>query len=78
MTKRPDLIVPAVVIGILLIVVAVVYWVSTADALPSFFPGHAAGSSHHHIKHGIAAALLGLGALTFAWFQTGGPRQPAA
>jgi hypothetical protein len=77
MTKRPALLVPAVVVGILLLVLAVVYWVSTADALPSFIPGHEAGSSHHHVKHGIAAALLGLGALIFAWFQTGGPRQPA-
>jgi hypothetical protein len=55
-------------------VVAVVYWASTADALPSFFPGHESGSSHHHVKHGIAAAILALGCFTFAWFQSG-PRK---
>jgi uncharacterized RDD family membrane protein YckC len=71
MTKRPALVVPAVVAGIALIALAVLYFVSTADALPSFVPGHEAGSSHHHVKHGIAALLLGVGALVFAWFQTG-------
>ena len=73
MTKRPALILPAVIVGIVLLAIAVLYWVCTADALPSFMPGHEAGSSHHHIKHGIAAAILGVGALTFAWFQTGSP-----
>lgn len=70
MTKNPRLILPAVVAGIALLVVAVVYIVSTADALPSFLPGHEAGSSHHHVKHGIAALVLGLGAFVLAWFQT--------
>jgi hypothetical protein len=70
--KRPALILPAVILGLALLVVAVVYWVDSASALPSFFPGHSAGSSHHHVKHGIAAAVLGVGCLLFAWFQTGG------
>ena len=72
MTKRPALIIPAVVVGLLLLVVAVIYFADSASALPSFFPGHQAGSAHHHVKHGIAAALLGLACLVFAWFQTGG------
>jgi hypothetical protein len=71
MTKRRSLILPAVVLGLVLLVVAVIYWIDSADALPSFFPGHEAGSSHHHIKHGIAAAIVALGCFTFAWFQTG-------
>ncbi len=71
MTKRPALILPAIVLGLLLLALAVLYFVSTADSLPSFVPGHEAGSSHHHVKHGIAAAALGLGALVFAWFQGG-------
>jgi hypothetical protein len=70
--KRPALILPAVILGLALLVIAVIYWVDSASALPSFFPGHSAGSSHHHIKHGIAAAVLGVGCLIFAWFQTGG------
>ena len=57
--------------GVALIVIAIVYWAEPASSLPSFFPGHQAGSSHHHIKHGIASFFVGLAALVFAWFQTG-------
>jgi hypothetical protein len=57
--------------GVALIVIAIVYWVEPASSLPSFFPGHEAGSGHHHVKHGIAAFFVGLAALVFAWFQTG-------
>jgi hypothetical protein len=70
MTKRPALIVPAVILGIVLVVVGVVYFVDSASSLPSFFPGHEAGSSHHHVKHGLAALILGIGCFIFAWFQT--------
>jgi hypothetical protein len=70
-TKRPALIVPAVVIGLLLLALAVLYIVDPASSLPAFIPGHQAGSTHHHVKHGIAAGLLGAGCLVFAWFQTG-------
>jgi len=71
MTKSRPLILAAVLIGIVLIVIAIIYWTSTASGLPSFFPGHKAGSSTHHTKHGIAAFLLGLACFVFAWFQTG-------
>ena len=71
MSKNRQLVIPAIVVGVVLIVIAIVYWVDSADALPSFFPGHEAGSSHHHVKHGLAAFILGVGAFIFAWFQTG-------
>ena len=71
MTGSRALTVAAVVLGAALIVVAVVYFVEGAKDLPSFFPGHDAGSSTVHVKHGIAALLLGLGCLVFAWFRTG-------
>ena len=61
----------------LLLVVAVVYFVDTASSLPSFFPGHQAGSTHHHTKHGIAALVLALACFVFAWFQSG-PTRPGA
>ncbi len=76
MNKNRTLIAPAVVLGLLLLVVAVLYVADPASSLPSFFPGHEAGSGHHHVKHGIAAAVVGAGALVFAWFQTG-PRTSA-
>ena len=74
---RKWLVALAVVLGVALIVVAVIYWVEPAGSLPSFFPGHAAGSSHHHVKHGIAAFLVGLASFAFAWFNTG-PKKRAA
>jgi hypothetical protein len=77
-TKRRELIVPAVIVGLLLIALAVLYWAEPAKSLPSFIPGHEAGSGHHHVKHGIAAFLLGLACLVFAWFQTGGDRTRTA
>ena len=64
----------AAVLGVTLIVLAVVYWAEPAGSLPSWLPGHESGSGHHHVKHGIAAFLVGLALLVYAWFQTG-PRR---
>ncbi len=52
------------------VVIAIVYFSRTADALPGFLPGHQTGSTRHHTKHGIA--LLGLAVLSLigAWFTT--------
>lgn len=75
--NRRLLVTAAVAVGIVLIAIAVVYWAEPAKSLPSFFPGHQAGSSHHHAKHGIAAFLVGLACLVFAWFQTGPKRSRA-
>jgi hypothetical protein len=61
----------AVIVGVVLLVIGVVYLAEPAKSLPSFFPGHSAGSTHHHAKHGIAALLLAAGAFVLAWFQTG-------
>ena len=68
----------AVILGIALIVIGIVYFAEPARSLPSFFPGHEAGSAHHHVKHGIAAILVGLACLAFAWFNTGPKKKGAA
>jgi divalent metal cation (Fe/Co/Zn/Cd) transporter len=69
----------AVVVGAILIVIAIVYWAEPAKSLPSFFPGHQSGSDHHHVKHGIAAFLVGIACFVFAWFRSGPKRtSPAA
>ena len=68
----------AIVLGVVLIVIAVIYWAEPAKSLPSFFPGHTAGSSHHHTKHGIAAFLLGIACFVFAWFRSGPKRSAKA
>jgi hypothetical protein len=64
----------AVLAGIVLVAIAIVYWAEPARSLPGFFPGHQAGSSHHHVKHGIAASLVGLACFAFAWFRSGPKR----
>lgn len=71
MPSNRSLAIPAVLVGIALLVVTVVYFADSASNLPSFFPGHEAGSTHHHVKHAIAALVVALGAFVFAWFQTG-------
>ena len=68
----------AILAGIALIVVAFIYWLEPAGSLPGFFPGHEAGSSHHHVKHGIAAFLVGVACFVFAWFATGPKRSSTA
>jgi hypothetical protein len=47
-------------LGVVLLVVAAVYFLMPADQLPSFFPGHAAGDAHVHTKHAIVAAVAGI------------------
>jgi hypothetical protein len=80
-SRRKLLIPAAVLLGVLLIAVAVVYFVQPEHALPSFFPGHAsvgsAEANHHHTKHGIAALVVALACFAFAWFQSG-PRTGAS
>jgi hypothetical protein len=76
-SNHPALTWGAAVVGVLLIVVAVVYWIEPASSLPSFFPGHEAGSGHHHAKHGIAAFFVGVALLVYAWFQTGAAKKDA-
>ncbi len=59
-----------VLIAVVFIAMSVVYFSRTADALPSFFPGHQAGSTRHHTKHGLAFLGLAVLALIGAWFTT--------
>jgi hypothetical protein len=78
MKKHPAIVIAAVVVGIALIVIGIVYWIEPAKDLPGFFPGQDSHSTTHHLKHGIAAFLLGLALLAFAWFQSGKKQKPAA
>ena len=55
-------------LGIILIIVAVVYFVMPADQLPSFMPGHAAGVMRVHVKHGLVSGAAGVVLLALGWF----------
>jgi len=61
----------AAIVGILLLIIAYVYFTTPAEALPHFMPGFSAGSTHVHLKHAVASLLLGLAAFALAWFQSG-------
>jgi amino acid permease len=60
-----------IIVGIACIAAGAVYLAEPARSLPSFFPGHAAGSAHHHTKHGIVAIGVAVVALAAAWMTTG-------
>jgi hypothetical protein len=47
-------------LGVVLLIVAAVYFVLPADQLPGFLPGHEAGAIRVHTKHGIVAGVAGL------------------
>jgi len=47
-------------LGVVLLVVAGVYFLVPADQLPGFFPGHEAGVARMHTKHGIVSGVLGV------------------
>lgn len=54
-------------LGIVLIIVAVVYFVMPADQLPSFMPGHVDGMARVRMKHGLLAGGLGVVLLIVGW-----------
>ena len=61
----------AVLIGVVFVIVAFVYWLTPAGSLPHYFPGFIAGATQKHFKHGLAALILALGLFAYAWFETG-------
>jgi hypothetical protein len=61
----------AAIVGVVFLIVAVLYFTQPAGSLPSFFPGHKDGSMDKHMKHGIAATVVGIGCFLFGWFVSG-------
>jgi amino acid permease len=55
-------------LGVVLLIVAAVYFVMPADQLPGFLPGYEAGVARVHAKHGIVAAVVGLVLLAAGWW----------
>ena len=55
------------VLGIVLLVVAAVYFLLPADSLPAFFPGHETGLARIRVKHGLLSGGLGIVFLAGAW-----------
>lgn len=57
-----------VVLGLVLLAVAAVYFLVPADQLPNFVPGHEAGLMRVRVKHGVLAAGAGVVLLAIGWF----------
>ena len=66
-----------IVVGVVLAGLSVMYFVTPADALPAFLPGHQAGSTHHHAKHGLATGTLAVVAFIGAWM-TSAPKKDSS
>ena len=71
MRNRRFWLIVLVILGVVFIGLAVYYWVTPAGSLPSFVPGHIAGSAHKHVKHGIAALVAGIACFLGVWMLTG-------
>jgi preprotein translocase subunit SecY len=71
----------AVILGIIalvFIVIAVIYLAEPAKSLPSFIPGHIAGSSGHHPLKATGSLVVGIIFAVGAWFAVAYKPKPAA
>lgn len=62
------LVLVSVIVGILLLILAVVYWITPANSLPGVLPGFDSTLTTPHHKHAIGALLLSLAVFAFVWF----------
>jgi hypothetical protein len=58
--KDPSMKLILTLLGVVLLVIAAVYFLIPADQLPGFFPGHEAGVTRVHTKHGIVSGVAGV------------------
>ena len=63
---RKALVTLLVLIGLVALAVGVAYFVVKGGSLPSFIPGHKAGSSTYHHKRGLIAVVVGVVVLLIA------------
>jgi hypothetical protein len=49
-----------IVLGVVFVAVGISYLVMRAGSLPSFLPGHIAGSMAKHTRRGTAALIVGI------------------
>jgi len=63
-----------IVVGVGCVALSVLYFSRSADALPAFLPGHQAGLTRHHTKHGVAMVGLAVVCWAGAWMASGSGR----
>jgi hypothetical protein len=57
----------AFILAIICVIAAVMYFVMPAGQLPTFMPGYAAGSTHVHTTHAVAAAIAAVILFVLGW-----------
>ena len=58
----------ALILGVLFLILAIVYFVVPAGSLPSFLPGFEAGVDRVHMKHGLASLVVAVVLFAVAWY----------
>ena len=58
----------AIILGLVFLAVAIAYFAIPAGSLPSFLPGYEVGSTHVHIKHGVASLVIAAVLFVVAWY----------
>ena len=60
------LVIILVVLGVLAIAAGIIYYVESANSLPTFFPGHAAHLKGRHTTRGLVGIIAGVVLLIIA------------
>jgi len=68
---KKSLTIISVVVGVGCLVAAYIYWTTPANMLPTVMPGFDPSLTTIHIKHGLAALIVGIALFVFAWFRSG-------
>ncbi len=66
------------IIALLFIVVGIIYLAEPAKSLPSFIPGHIAGSTGHHPLNATGSLVVGIVFAIGAWFALAYKPKPQA
>ena len=69
--NKKVLVILGIIFGVVFFIVGYVYASRSAGSLPRYFPGYEAGQSLRHVKHSIAAFVVGIACFVYAWFQSG-------
>jgi hypothetical protein len=58
----------AIILGLVFLAIAIVYFLVPAGSLPNFLPGFEAGSTHTHLKHGLLSLAIAVVLFVIAWY----------
>jgi len=65
------LVILSVLLGILFLIGAVIYFIEPAKSLPAFFPGYDPSLTKIHRTHAFGSLVVALLLFSYAWFSSG-------